>query len=243
MTDDTPTGLRDGFVGDRRVRPANFFQLDIGAPNRNFIHIWLPEAVSCAGEKRWFTPRGETAGRWTSTEHGTRFECDLPGPLRMTSSVEEIAHGVELRIDLVNDTGRALDDVKAQSCVQLAAAPDFRDVELQRTLWHGGGQWRPFHVTSRPQEGRCVFYGHDGEADLPLIVVESATGPFAAGLIFRGADSVSGNCGPSIACIHSTAPGRRLEAERTLTQDGRLFIHPEGKDAVLALAEAFMAAS
>ncbi|MFA6107963.1 MAG: hypothetical protein WDA75_04250 [Candidatus Latescibacterota bacterium] len=236
------THLQDGFRGDRRIRPAQFFQLDVGLPDRNFIHLWLPETVSAGGETRFFAPRGEVGGEWEIDPEGAVHCCrELGSDLWMESVVAEVELGVRLTIRLSNRSDQWLRGVTAQTCVQLPAAPDLRDVALERTFWRGQGRWQRFAITGRPQEGRCLFYSHDGPVDLPLVVVASGTGPYAAGLVFRGATSVSGNCQGAIACMHSSVPGADLPPGGMLSLKGFLILHPEGLDGALAAAQTFLA--
>lgn len=235
------SGLPTGFVGDRKIRPAQFFQLDVAMAGRNFIHIWLPEGVSTAQGKLFFVPGGEPSGTWElHPDGGVRCRRTVGGGLRMDSIVEEVDFGALLTLRLTNETGELLQRVSAPACVQLAAAPDLRDSGLQRTFWRCGGQWERFTIAGRPQGGRCLFYGHDRPVDLPLVVVSSATGPYAAGLIFRGATSVSGNCQGAIDCIHSNVPPADITVSASRELQGYLIIHPAGRDAVLEVAQDFV---
>ena len=136
MTSKKNPSLLDGFFGDRRARAANYFQLDIGAPNRNFINIWLPETVTCDSKSPFFIPRGEDSVAWTNTDSGgVRCQRAISPSIQMESSIEEVEYGVELKISLSNISGETLKDVNAQTCVQFAAAPDLRDFGLERTFW------------------------------------------------------------------------------------------------------------
>ncbi|MFH1569768.1 MAG: hypothetical protein ABIL09_17360, partial [Gemmatimonadota bacterium] len=140
-------------------------------------------------------PRGETSGTWEIAADGAvRCTRELGRGVRMESAVTEAELGACLTIRLTNTSRELLRGAVAQTCVQLPAAPDLCDPELERTFWRCQGEWRRFEVTGRPQGGRCLFYGHPEPADLPLVVVASAAGPYAAGLIFREATSVGGNC-------------------------------------------------
>lgn len=234
--------LLDGFAGDRKIRPANTFQLDISAPNRNFINIWLPECVSCDTGMLSFMPWGEDRIVWKNDgDNRTCSRSDISSQLRIESVAEEVDFGVKLEMRLSNTSEAVLRDVTVHSCIQLAAAPDFRDPGLERTFWRSNGQWARFKVTSEVQDGRCIFYGHEGHPDIPLIVVESAVSSFAAGLVFRGATELGGNCQQYICCIHSLMPAFDIECGNSIVIEGRLFIHPGGKDAVVDLAEAFLA--
>lgn len=240
MAADEIKHLPDGFAGDRRVRPAHFFQLDVGIPQRNFIHIWLPEGVSCGGESLFFVPRGEEAATWEIGPDGeVRCRREVGQGLRMESVVAECELGAYLTIRLANSSEQALHGVSAHTCVQFPAAPDLRDLDLERTYWRCQEEWRRFEITGRPQGGRCLFFSHAEPADLPLIVVASGTGPYAAGLIFQGATSVNGNCQGSIGCIHSTVPAADIPPGATLELRGFLILHPDGRDAVLEAAQDF----
>ena len=95
MTTDDSRRVPDGFAGDRRIRPAQFFQLDVGLPGRNFIHIWLPEGVSCEHGSLYFVPGGESSGTWeTDADGSVTCRRELPHELHMESSVHEVDYGV-----------------------------------------------------------------------------------------------------------------------------------------------------
>jgi hypothetical protein len=78
-----------------------------------------------------------------------------------------------------------------------------------------------------------------GPADRPLGGVASGTGPYATGLIFRGATSVGGNCQGAIACLHSSVPAADLPSGRILSLQGFPIIRPEGRDGALEAARPF----
>jgi len=225
-------------LGDRRrrdpgARAHGALQLDIGIPQRNFVHIWLPEGVSAGTEHLFFIPGGEESGGWEIAPDGSvRCRRALTGSLEMESVVAEVDYGVALNIRLTNSGNAVLPAVSAGTCVQFAAAPDLRDFDLERTFWRCQDKWARFVVTERVQGGRCLFFRHPEPADLPLIVVASDTGPYAAGLIFRGAEGVGGNCQGSIGCIHSPAPAADIPVGGTLELEGYLIIHPGGRAAV-----------
>lgn len=134
--------------------------------------------------------------------------------------------------------------VNSSVCVQLTAAPDFRDPELENTYWYHRGAWdTTFEHSALVQEGieRIRFFRAvaNQEQDLPLIVVESSTGDHALGLVFRDATGVGGNHQMSTACLHSDGDSYDIEPGRNATREGLLIIHPEGKEGVLKIAKAF----
>jgi hypothetical protein len=87
---------------------------------------------------------------------------------------------------------------------------------------------------------RTRFSQPDGQLDLPLIVVESSTGPHALGVVFRRAHTVGVNCQGAFGCLHSFPPAADLEPGATWCAEGRLYIHPAGRDALLELARQFL---
>jgi len=233
--------LQDGFPGDRRIRPANYVQLDIKATTRNFINIWLPEGLRDAdGKGNLFLPGQVRSFHWDTTPtDGVQVSGEVDGVMRFTGTVDEFQFGAAIALTIENVSGKPLRGIHAGVCVQLAAAPDFADFGRQRTFWRRDGRWEGFPDTEEKEGGLCVFYKPSHVPDLPLIAVESSTGPHALGLIGESATTVGGNCHRSIGCIHSHPAAVDLAPGASSTRQMRLFLHPDGKDAVLQLAEAF----
>ena len=154
MADELPGRLADGFPGDRRIRPAQFVQLDITVTTRNVINIWLPEGIHEAkGRCRYFVPGEVRTLRWERTERdGVCCTGDVDGVVRFTGTVDEFEFGAALSLTIENTTDQRLDGVSADPCVQLATAPDFVDLERRRTWWRKGGEWCPF-PDPKPVEG------------------------------------------------------------------------------------------
>ncbi|MEW6754594.1 MAG: hypothetical protein AB1505_26965, partial [Candidatus Latescibacterota bacterium] len=117
---------------------------------------------------------------------------------------------------------------------------DFRDFGLQRTLYRSGDRWTKLPPSAAEPLARVRFSQPDAPQDLPLIVVESPTGPHALGVVFRGAQGIGVNCQAAFGCLHSFPAAADLGSGQTWCALGRLYLHPRGKDALLRLAEEFV---
>jgi len=242
VTDPRPDTLPEGFPGDYRIRPAHYVQLDVGAATRNLINIWLPETVRCDGRSVLFLPQDVRTLTYVRTPgHGVRVSGEEPGMVGWSGTVEDCPFGVAIELEIANLSGRPLAGVGASPCFQLAAAPDFRDFALERTLYRSSGRWAKLPSSTAAPLARTRFSQPDEPQDLPLIVVDSSTGPHALGLIFRSGQGIGVNCQASFGCLHSSPPSADLGPGQTWRAAGRLFIHPQGKDALLGLAEEFAA--
>ena len=242
-----PGHLPDGFEGNRRIRPGNYIQLDILATTRNFINIWLPEYCTYKGLKKPFFLLSEGANLLkvdTTSTGGISLSTKVGDGLKMTGTAEEFQYGLYLTLKYHNISNKFLEDITSNVCVQLTAAPDFRDPELTRTYWYNNGKWdSTFRKNKVVQEGivRCEFFRsglNDGKS-LPLVVVDSPNSDYTIGLIFKKATMVEGNYHGSTSCIHSDGGSYDIEPGGTALKEGLLIIHPEGKEAVLKIATEF----
>jgi hypothetical protein len=231
--------LSEGFPGDRRIRAGNYFQLDVSLLERNFINVWLPEGIESGEELLYFAPRGEDALTWKHIENGGLVQSgQVASRLHVESTMTHVDYGVALTIKIKNISDKPIHDIHVNPCVQLCAAPDLRDFRLERTFCRRDNQWVRLEVVRTTQAGS--FYGSKDRIDMPLILVDSATSDYALGFLFKGAESVGGNSARFISCVHSNPPPTNLEPGETVLHEGRLFIHPQGKEHVLSLAAKFL---
>lgn len=238
-----------GFIGNRGIRPGHYVQLDVLATTRNFINIWLPEMCGFKGSKNPFFLLSPGEINQLKLENTPTGGFSLSGKsdteLEFTGTAEEFQYGLYLTVKYHNVSDRVLEEVSSSVCVQLTAAPDFRDPNLIKTFWYNNGLWdNNFTKRSVVQEGieRCKFYRSKDikKTSLPLIVVESQNGKHAIGLIFRNALRVGGNSQMSTGCIHSDGDSFDLKPGEFAVSEGILIIHPEGKEAVLKIAQEFI---
>ena len=218
--------IQRGFPQDLPVRPAHALQLDWRVTQRNLIPIWLPEGVSADGRWVWFLLREPPPLHWTV---GGEAECEgrfeLNDRCRVVARTAPRDDGIDLHLQVTNLTPAAWSTVRLTVCVQLAAAPDFRDPGLERTWYHTRGGWRKFdpQKTNRSYPGGCHFYGTDyqpdkSDVDRFEIRVASPCGRWFFSHCFPQATAVAGNCHESFCCVHSdpvfgpVAPGATGEA-------------------------------
>ncbi|MEN8203015.1 MAG: hypothetical protein ABFS28_10495 [Bacteroidota bacterium] len=243
----------DGVIGDRRIRPGYYLQMDVLATTRNFIQIWLPEICTYKGQKKpFFLLSSEDLYQMnldTTATGGISISGKAGEQLMITGTAEEFEYGLYLTVNQQNISDMVLEEVSSSVCIQLTAAPDFRDPERENTYWYneGTGTWDQSFITeSLIQEGieRTRFYRTvmEPEQGLPLVVVESSTGSHALGLIFKNATGVGGNSQMSTGCIHSDGDSYTIAPGKSASREGLLIIHPEGKEAVLEMAREFLAA-
>ena len=237
-----------GFIGDRRIRPGHYIQMDVLATTRNFINIWLPELCSYKGLEKPFFLLSPGEVNQLKLENTSTGGISLSGKageeLEFTGTAEEFQYGLYLTVRYDNVSDRILEDVSSSVCIQLTAAPDFRDPDRKNTFWYNNGKWdNTFIEDSVVQEGieRCKFYNSELNegTSLPLIVVDSQTGKHAIGLIFRDALDVGGNSQMSTGCMHSDGGSFDIRPGESAAREGILIIHPEGKEAVLKIAQEF----
>ncbi|MFM1551464.1 MAG: hypothetical protein ACKJSG_18825 [Lentisphaeria bacterium] len=203
--------FKPGFPGDLAVRPAHALQLDMWVTERNFIDIWLPEGVlSDDNETEWFLLREFTDLRWQYDADGGWRSCfEKPGHCSVLATATSRDDGVDLRLQVTNLSDRVWPRTRAPVCVQLAAAPDFRDPALERTCFVAGGSPKAFRAdqVERVYPGGCHFYGNMAgprpTGDVSEIRVASRCGRWHLAHGFETADGVGGNCHESICCIHA----------------------------------------
>lgn len=237
-----------GFIGNRRIRPGNYIQMDVLATTRNFIDIWIPESCTYKSlEDPYFLLAPDQLHDLTVEETptgGISLTGKAGKDLELTGTAEEFQYGLFLTVTYHNVSDKVLEDVASPVCIQLTAAPDFRDPNRERTFWYHNNTWdNTFDCYSVEQEGiaRTDFYNAhvESESDLPLLIVESPNSDHVIGLIFRDATGVGGNSQMSTGCMHSDGGQVDIKPGESASREGILIIHPEGKEALLKIAKAF----
>ncbi|NQU11225.1 hypothetical protein HQ590_10570 [bacterium] len=200
-----------GFPDDLPVRPAHMFELDWFVTQRNQIHIWAPEGVTVNGRLLWFLLREPPAMQWTAVgTEGWESRFEVRDRCRVAARELPRDDGIDLELEATNLGPETWQETQLTVCVQLAAAPDFRDPELERTYYHTAPGWRKFDPrrVHRSAPGRCHFYGTDHEppetrGGRPEIRVASVGGQWHLAHWFREAAGVFGNCQPGFCCVHA----------------------------------------
>jgi len=216
-----------GFPTDWPVRPANLLQLDWQAHTRNLINIWLPEGVHADGGRVLFILSEEVSfefARPSADEWVLTFT--KPGAVALRGACRNMQDGVALSLELTNLSDRVWENVRGGVCVQLAAAPDFVDLALERTFIVADGA-----LAAAPQPAiRKGPTHHYHPLALPtenFIAVASRPAGYVVAQWWEGdPGGVGGNCHPSMACIHAPPAFGRLAPGESATRAGRLYMMP-----------------
>jgi len=133
--------------------PLEMTVLDIrlaGLPDSAF-RIWLPEMVNVGGHGTVYNQAQHGPQQWQRDESDGRYECSVfqSELLRVASSLDLSGRRALLRYEVENLSGTSLQDIELISCYQLAHAPDFRDVDGQRTC-----AWVSSRLANVTLEGR-----------------------------------------------------------------------------------------
>lgn len=216
-----------GFPTDWPVRPANSLQFDWLAHTRNFVHLWLPEGVSSDGDHLLFILSEEVSFHFA---HPTADEWVLtfkkPGVIALRGSCRNIRDGVALSLEVSNLSDRVWESVQGGVCVQLACAPDFVDLRLERTVVVADGRLVP---ASQPasRSGPTHHYRPRTAPTENFIAVVSRPDGYVVAQWWEGAPSgVGGNCHPSMACIHAPPAFGQLRPGQSAARSGRLYMMP-----------------
>lgn len=216
-----------GFPQDRPIRPGNSLDLDWFVTQRNLIRIWAPEGITANGKLQWFLLREPPPITWAplGTE-GWESRFEIPGRCGVVTRARPRDDGIDLELDATNLGTMPWTGTRLTVCVQLAAAPDFRDPGLERTYHPTPQGWQKFardEVRDSVPPGRCTFYGTapapgTGEAGPAEIRVGSVCGKWHLAHWFCEARGVIGNCQPGFCCVHANpelgtvAPGATATA-------------------------------
>ena len=151
------------------------------------------------------------------------------GVIRIQGTCGEIRDGISMTLDLTNLSQHGYASVRANVCVQLAGAPDFTDVALERTFYAEDDQLKRFHAPAMDAQALTAGYG-SGQTVENFIVVASRDAGFTIAPWWQGAASAGGNRHPSFACIHAPPVFGVIEPGQTVSRQGRLYLmpgHPE----------------
>lgn len=248
-----PVGLNDC----RRLRSPHYIQMDVMATTLNYINIWLPEIITYTykglDKRRYFVITSSEVTRLkldTTSTGGISLSGRAGEELEFTGTAEEFQYGLYFTIKYHNVSDTILENVASSICVQLTAAPDFNFPDLKNTFWYNKGKWDNTFITNPDKQedifGSQFYSSHlNNGTSMPLIIVDSQTSKHAIGLLFKGVNKIGGNAHRALRCIHSDGgPGiDALGPGETAVKEGVLIIHPEGKDAVLKIAQEFYSAS
>ncbi|MAE59895.1 MAG: hypothetical protein CMJ49_00910 [Planctomycetaceae bacterium] len=215
-----------GFPTDWRIRPANFVQFDWCAHTRNMVHLWLPEGVMTADERPLFilSEEADFAFKRVGDEHWVHT-FTKPDTLGLHAEYCAIPDGVSISLEVTNLTDRTWPNVTAGVCAQLAAAPDFVDLALERTFAVSEGELVPMAQPVR--EGLVHHYGSSATATENFIAVNSRKSGFVVAKWWEGEPvGVAGNCHGSIACIHAPPGYGALEPGKSAKRTGGLYFMP-----------------
>lgn len=219
-----PVPFTAGFPMDWPIRPANFLQLDWLAHTRNFIHVWMPEAVTSGEFTPLFILREVASFHFSSPQKGLWVQTfEKPGTLFLQGRCRAIPEGVDLSLGLTNLSSQVWENVIADVCVQLVAAPDFVDFDVKRTFSISNGRLVP---AAQPVSGQNLTheYKMSKPATENFIAVASRTEGYVVAQWWEGMPHVCGNCHPSIACIHADPSYGRIEPGQTVLRSGRLYL-------------------
>jgi len=223
---DHPVPFTPGFPGDWPVRPANFLQLDWQAHTRNFIHIWLPEGVAIPGGDAVFILREVVDFRFTLPEPELWVvSYEKSGVIALRGECRAITEGVALALAITNLSETAWEETRPGVCVQLAAAPDFADPALERTVSVTDGRLCP--MAPPEHVGLTAHYHPSAPPTENFIAVASRLPGFVIAQWWEGPPiSVGGNSHPSIACLHAQPAFGRIAPGETVRREGRLYLMP-----------------
>lgn len=219
-----PVPFARGFPMDWPMRPANFFQLDWLAHTRNFIQVWMPETVTAGESILLFILREVVSFHFSSPWRGLWVHTfEKPRTLFLQGRWRAIPEGVELSLNLTNLSSEVWENVNADVCVQLVAAPDFADFALERTFSISNRRLVP---AAQPASRQTVTHEYKmGErATENFIAVGSRTPGYVVAQWWEGPPQVGGNCHPSIACVHAVPSYGRIEPGQTVLRSGRLYL-------------------
>jgi hypothetical protein len=203
-------------------------------PGQTFL-LWLPEVVgdlwvqwdpAVAHQDFVSTPRG-----------GLRWETDTP-KAHIVSQLTPRASSLLLETRVKNLTSGILEEVRAQNCLHLSAAPDFACRDFSSIYIRTGGTWRSladlgtsdslpmfyrpgFLESGRRDSWGGLFRSHNqnAKADHPLMIAVSPDGKRAIGTASEDYQCVFHNHGLEyLLCIHSQqSPVRVLGTGRDAT--------------------------
>jgi len=210
--------------------------------HRNRILIWSPEVIK-HDDVTYGVGREEATEmhieRDPSGPHKfLKVSASRPGLYRVDNVCEEVDPDcLEIRVSLTNGSDESWDDARAEACVQLVKAPDFRYGDGEGVFYPSVEGIRRFPgELNPPNEYACEFL-QDPEIppEHPLMMVPSLCGGFTLGHAFLGGTMLFGNGAPRIHCIHSYyCRFGDLAPQQTGTATGVVFVVEGGPAEALA---------
>ena len=188
-------------------------------PGQTFL-LWCPEAVAPFGSNA----KADFAHQeFTKTEDGgLRWEYTPGDKARIVATLTPRASSLRLEVSVKNLTDEPLEQVVAQNCFHLSAAPDFACDDFSRIHLRAEGEWQTleqlqptvdmpmyyregFLEAGRIDSWRGVFtrYNQAVRVNHPLMVCTSRDGKRAVATASEDFQCVFHNQLPYLRCIHS----------------------------------------
>jgi hypothetical protein len=213
----------------------------------NIIRVDLPETMGTPGRQVTFAPvLGIPSLCWGVKERGVwQYEAEVPA-VRVKGTLGFEEEAVAMSLSVTNRLAEPLSDLGAQICLQLAAAPMFRDLTREHVFFFSEGKPVRFADLEK-RDGywslRAVVKGqarrpedqpgpHPGwmanvskvVADDGVICVTSPDGAWTLGTLWERARHVFNNPGAGLACIHSDPVFPEIAPGETATVRGWIMI-------------------
>jgi len=238
------------------------FVADVGRES-NIIRIDLPETLGTADREVVFAPvLGLPPVAFRQSFRGDWFhETETPA-IKVKATMALQRDGCAMTLTVSNRLKEPLHDLAAQICLQLSAAPTFRDLTRRHTYFFEDGKPVSFSDLEKRDgywSARCIVKGqpdrenersvqHGGRklsnvsrvlVDDGVICVTSTDGKWTLGTLWENAHQVFNNPDGALACLHSDPMISHLGPGESSTVRGWMLIEagsPENVHAKL-LAE------
>jgi hypothetical protein len=231
------------------------FVADIGSET-NIIRIDLPETLGTADRKVVFAPvLGLPPVAFRQDLRGDWFHETATPAIKVKATLALQKDGCAITMTVSNKLKEPLHDLAAQICLQLSAAPTFRDLTRSRTYVFEGGKPVSFADLEK-QDGywpaRCIVKGqpdrenerpgqHGGRklanisrvlADDGVICVTSADRKWTLGTLWENAHQVFNNPDGALACLHSDPMISQLAPDESAAVRGWMLIEAGSPETV-----------
>ena len=202
-------------------------------PGQTFL-LWCPEAVAPIGSN---SSADFARQEFTEADNGgLRWEHTPGGKARVVAIVTPRADSLLVEVAVTNLTDQPLEQVSAQNCFHLSAAPDFACDDFSRVHLRKDGEWQTlkqlqpsvsmpmyyregFLEAGRSDSWGGVFkaYNQAARVDHPLMVCTSRDGTRAVATASEDYQCVFHNQLEYLRCIHSQqAPVPVLKPDETV---------------------------
>ena len=184
------------------------------------------------------------------------------GKVRLDLSVFPVEDGIVLDTAVTNLDSKIVDHILYNTCFQFKHAPNFRDLDGERTFVQVDGKWAsvyslPCHVgpgrwrrmqnyyvkRHRPDELINGFMGDWGFCPTPLsrafMAKQSSKNSLSIGIMWDRAFYARSNMNDSHHCIHSQAVLDDICPGDTRKRKGKVFFAPDGLDQLNEMAKNF----